>query len=89
MLQLMLEAQVTFGQYFPRTLGETGVGSSSMKYIRHLFNNYLKFRDSMREFICLRSVSKYSNQLMGLVYVKLSKLLCFLCRLSLDDFVFR
>ena len=89
MLQLMLEAQFTFGQYFPRILGETGVGSSSMKYKRHLFKNYLKFRDSMREFICLRSVSKYSNQLMGLVCVKLSKLLCLLCRLSLDDFVFR
>ena len=43
----------------------------------------------MREFICLLGLSKYSKQLMGLVSVKLSKLLCLLCRLSLDDFVFR
>ena len=36
MLQLMLEAQFTFGEYFVRTLGETNLGCSSMKYIRHL-----------------------------------------------------
>ena len=49
----------------------------------------VKVSRQRERFICLLSLSKYSKQLMGLVYVKLSKLLCLLCRLSFDDFVFR